>query len=410
MPRGRPPKAVDPNASSSARLGAEIRARRVARNLTLDRLSRRIGCTPQHISEVELAKTTVSRAFVEAVDRALDADGRIVDLYPAAAAEQERARQDRAHARREAVRSGQEVDAKRRAFIGLGLSAVLLGPEAAARATNDEWDRIAYAWSYEVATAPDRGALLPGLVADLKRLQARGGPQHVVAQLSSHVGAIAVSVGDPGTARRWWRRARSSASVSGDSHLVAFVSGREAVQGLYGAWSPGQVVTLADRALRATGAPCTGRAKALVAKAQALAMLGREREAGEVLTSLERTFSRLPRDVTHEKLSSLGWPEEKLHLAVSFCAMYGVNHGTGSGQEARELALRLTPEAKWRRRAQLKLHRSASEADAQDAVATLSDLSEAQRRDRFVRLTAQRALASCEAAGADVSDLRDVLA
>jgi transcriptional regulator with XRE-family HTH domain len=403
VPRGRPPKAIDPTASSSARLGAEIRVRRVAHNLTLERLSRRVGCTPQHISEVELANTTVSRAFVEAVDRALEADGRIVDLYPAAAAEQETARRERAHARREGLRSRQEVDAKRRAFIGLGLSAVLLGPEAAARATSDEWDRIAYAWSYEVATAPDRSALLPGLVADLRRLQARGGPQHVVAQLSSHAAAIAVSVGDPGTARRWWRRARSSASVCGDRHLLAFVTGREAVQGLFGPYSLEQVVKLAERALRATGTPCTGRAKALAAKAQALAMLGWEREAGEVLTSLERTFNRLPRDVTHDKLSSLGWPEETLHHVRSYCAMYGVNPDTGA--QARELALRLTAEADWRSRAQLKLYG----ADARDAVATLSDLSEAQRRDSFVRLTAQRALASCQSAGADVSDLRDVL-
>src|SRR3954451_24648466 len=33
VPRGRPPKSVDPTVSSSARLGAEIRARRVARGL-----------------------------------------------------------------------------------------------------------------------------------------------------------------------------------------------------------------------------------------------------------------------------------------------------------------------------------------------------------------------------------------
>ena len=65
---------------------------------------------------------------------------------------------------------------KRRAFIGLGLSVVLLGPEAAARASADDWDRIGHAWGYEIATAPDRSALLASAscflacVADTTRL------------------------------------------------------------------------------------------------------------------------------------------------------------------------------------------------------------------------------------------------
>src|SRR4051794_1324749 len=83
VPRGRPPKSVDPTVSSSARLGAEIRASRVARGLTLHALARRIGFTPQHISEVELAKTSPSESFVAACDRALSADGRLLELYPA---------------------------------------------------------------------------------------------------------------------------------------------------------------------------------------------------------------------------------------------------------------------------------------------------------------------------------------
>jgi transcriptional regulator with XRE-family HTH domain len=143
VPRGRPPKSVDPNASSAARLGAEIRASRVARNLTLHALARRIGYTPQHISEVELAKVCPSEAFVAAVDRALDAHGRLLDLYPAVRVELLIERENRSESRREAIRCCQEVsDVKRRAFIGLGLSVVLLGPEAAARASANDWDRI----------------------------------------------------------------------------------------------------------------------------------------------------------------------------------------------------------------------------------------------------------------------------
>lgn len=53
---------------------------------------------------------------------------------------------------------------------------------------------------------------------------------------------------------------------------------------------------------------------------------------------------------------------------------------------------------------------AASEADAKDAVATLSGLSDAQRSDRFVRLIATRVLASCESRGVDTAALREALA
>lgn len=243
----------------------------------------------------------------------------------------------------------------------------------------------------------------------MKRLHANGGPQRVVAQLSSYVATIAVCSGDPGTARRWWRRARSAAVAAGDSHLIAYVTSRQAVQGLYGVYSPQHVVMLADEALRATTVPCTGRVVGLAARSQALAMLGREKAANEGLATLERTFEKLPRDIAREKLSALGWPEERLHHVRSYCGMYG---GTpASGEVAREEALRLYADADWRGPAQIKLHRAASEADAQDAVTTLSGLSEAQRNDMFVRMVATRALVSCESRGtAGTSELREALA
>jgi transcriptional regulator with XRE-family HTH domain len=406
VPRGRPPKSVDPNASSSHRLGAEIRACRVARNLTLETLAVQIDYTPQHISEVELAKTCPSEEFVDAVDRALDAQGRLLNLYPAVRVEMFVEREKRSKARREAIRSVQEVsDVKRRAFLGLGLSAVLLGPEAAAHASADQWDRIAYAWSYELDTATDRQALLPGLVADLKRLHPHG-PPRVVAQLASHAATIAVTAGDTDAARRWWRRARAAAVAAGDNQLIAYVSGRQAVQGLYGAYTPAQVIVLADRALQATTAPCTGRMQGLGAKAQALAMLGREKASSDILTTLERTFEHLPRSITRDKISALGWAEDRLHHGRSYCAMYGV----GSGEVARTEALRLIAHTDWRSRAQLNLHRAASQAEAKEAVAILSNLSNTQRSDRFVHTIAHRAVVVCESRGVDTGELREVLA
>jgi transcriptional regulator with XRE-family HTH domain len=98
--RGRPPKPLDPNASNAARLGAELRSRRLERDLTLEALAGQIGFTPQHVSEVELAKTSVSRAFVAACDRELEAQGSLLELLPAVVYERALERHDRSVARR----------------------------------------------------------------------------------------------------------------------------------------------------------------------------------------------------------------------------------------------------------------------------------------------------------------------
>jgi transcriptional regulator with XRE-family HTH domain len=98
--RGRPPKPLDPNASNAARLGAELRTRRLERDLTLEALAGQIGFTPQHVSEVELAKTSVSRAFVAACDRELEAQGSLLELLPAVVYERALERHDRSVARR----------------------------------------------------------------------------------------------------------------------------------------------------------------------------------------------------------------------------------------------------------------------------------------------------------------------
>jgi hypothetical protein len=164
---------------------------------------------------------------------------------------------------------------------------------------------------------------------------------------------------------------------------------------------------LADDALSVTSAPCPGRMEALGAKAQALAMLGRERPASDTLRELERTFEQLPRDITSEKLSALGWPEERLHHVRSYCAMYG---GDG-GEAARQDALRLYEAPTWRGPAQVKLHQAASDIDAQNAVTTLVRLSETQRTDRFVRRIATHVLDRVEDAGsiAGAAELRELL-
>ena len=71
--RGRPLKPLDPDATMASWLGAELRARRVARDLTQQALGDLIGYSPQHVSEVERARTAPAQPFIVACDDALDA-------------------------------------------------------------------------------------------------------------------------------------------------------------------------------------------------------------------------------------------------------------------------------------------------------------------------------------------------
>ena len=150
--RGRPPTPLNPDASHAAKLGAEIRDRRTDAELTLEQLAERVGCSQQHISEIERAKTTPSPVIVAAVDRALQADGALERLLPPVLQDREQRRQDRADARRTAAQSSLPCDAtlsevagddedvqptNRRGLIGaagagaLGLSVVATAPAAA---------------------------------------------------------------------------------------------------------------------------------------------------------------------------------------------------------------------------------------------------------------------------------------
>lgn len=406
VPPGRPPKSIDPNASSGHRLGFEVRSARTREGLTLEALGDWVGFTPQHISEVELAKVCPSEAFVAAVDRALDADGQLLALLEAVVIERAFERQRRASARRGAATLDDDV--KRRAFLGLGLAVVLLGPDAVARASRDDWDRIAYEWSRELFIAPDRQALLPGLAADLKRLSANGGPQHAIAWLSAYAAMIATSGGDEPLAKRWWLRAQRAAAAEGDARLTAYVLGQHSVHALYRG-APARALTLADETLAAASAPCAGRMHALTASAKALAVLGRKREARAALNAAEVEFERLPRDITREKISVNGWAEERLHHTRSYTTAFG---GGGDGEPARAAALRLYSPVAWRGPAQVKLHRAATETDSVYALATLTALTDPQRSDRTIRQTAAKVLAVCEsrdASAAGVADLREVL-
>jgi len=97
---GRPLKPVNPDSSHEARLGAELRERRQDRGLTLQALGALIGFSPSYISEVERAKAPASATFIADCDRALEAQGELLDLCAAAVYERAVRRGKRSAARR----------------------------------------------------------------------------------------------------------------------------------------------------------------------------------------------------------------------------------------------------------------------------------------------------------------------
>lgn len=409
-PHGRRPKPLDPSASAAAALGAALRTARFDKGYTLQGLSAETKYSAQHISSVELGSDYCSAAFIGTMDAALGTEGKLAVMHDAAVHERLAVRHQRAAAqhrdRLAGKRSADRVgDVKRRAFLGLGLIAVLC-PEAGAQALRAaEVDWIVYEWSREIHTATDGRVLLTALSADLKKL--RDHPR-AVAQLGSFAASIAVTKGDRALALGWWRRARSAAAQAGprntnDPHLQAFVAGRQAMHGQHGIYSPPQLVMLANDALNATKDPCVGRILALGAKAQALALTDRTKPARLVLHEMEREFERLPSDLRRDRVTALGAPEDRLTYVASFLGAFGDNPYPVADAEQYSPVV-------WRGLAQVRLHRAAAEGDPRHAIDVLSSLAPAQRRDRFIHRTAVRVLHRCETKGApQTRELHDAL-
>src|SRR6266516_1998078 len=301
----------------------------------------------------------------------------------------------------------------------------VLAPRVGALDVN-EWERTAHAYGYEVGTvAPYR--LLPNLLAEFGELSdlldkqpADSAPQRltgVAGQLAALTAMTFVSLGQPQTARRWWRTARRAADRAGDGPLVAFVRGRQAVMALYGGYSPAQVLTLADEAV-AVGSPCTGVVSGLAARAQALAIVGNAEGALEALAELVAMFDHLPEATRTECASQFGWSEQKLRHTESYVHTHlGV---TRKAAKAQQQALALYPPANYRGPAQVHLHRAAClimdghvSEGVRYATAVVAALPAEYQSDGLVQGSARAALAvvpSEDRALAPVAEYRDLLA
>ncbi|MCA1699455.1 MAG: hypothetical protein LC790_11395, partial [Actinobacteria bacterium] len=228
--------------------------------MTLQALGDLTGYTPQHVSEVERAKTAPTRPFIAACDRALHAQGALLALLPAAVHERDTQGHERAAARRgdrdpslrcvaqHSDAGDEDVDpTNRRGLLGAGAgAAAALGLGAVAAPTQ----------ARQIASGELR--------TELMRVEARWA--ELAAFLSNDIGQVR-------NRDAWTDRAVRLAQEAGDPHTLALARMRQAqwaVQEL----DARRAVAFAEEALLAPGTSEQTRARCALRAAQGRALAG----------------------------------------------------------------------------------------------------------------------------------------
>jgi helix-turn-helix protein len=277
--RGRPAHPLNPDASGAARLGAEIRSRRLAQGLTLQALAKLTGYSSQHISAAERARDPVSGWFVRVLDRELAADGALLDLLAAAVYDRGRERHEREADRRAGLPplpcdaphrevGDEDVDPiNRRALLGAGVGAAL-GLAASAPASAREIDpELVQHWTQLLSLLGRHAAAFgPHDVLAAARREIDSITEHrktargelrtqLLCVESRWAGFAAWLSNDTGQTRdrdTWMEHARQLAQESGYRDMAAFARQRQSQ------WSAEnrdarQAIVFAEAALRTPG-------------------------------------------------------------------------------------------------------------------------------------------------------------
>jgi len=301
--RGRPPKPLDPNASRAARLGAELRRRREAENLTLQTLSARIDYSPQHISQVELGRATVTETFVRACDAELGAGGALLRLLPAVILEHAGIRSARVAARRRADTHSDEEDevqpTNRRGLAEAGATALLgLGVTAAPAAAREvdptlpeHWDcLLAILGTHDAAHGPHhvlitvrRELRIISEHRQVARGELRVALMRVEARWSVYAAWLCEDTGDLRGRAALLERALHLAREADVPDLIAWARARQAQ------WSdPPRAIRLAEIGLRTPRAGAHTRALCAVRAAHAHAHVGDAEATERMLVEARR--------------------------------------------------------------------------------------------------------------------------
>jgi len=391
--------------SSRAELAQEAKRLRLENGVSLHRLSAITGYSRPHVREVERADARVpSATVVAAIDKALNAAGRLSALREDAYREQQRRRdEERALAVHATVEDAaprprdplpgfadlavtlvssmhsRDEDMERRAFLG-GLGHAALALEAArhglslsfaerAEAGVDEWQEIVaeYGYAYQ-ASAP--AELLDRLMVDVVGLQyavSRRPSDDVMRELSrvasflaSFMAMTVANLGDLRESRRWWRTARKAAEASGDLDVSLWVSGWEVVRAPYERHPLPAVIDLAEQAeSRLTPGGSVARPalpQLFAGKAQSLALAGRHMEAIGALEQARESSVDLPSSTASYHDSLFGFADECLHFAEGF--VFSHSGDVRRADAAQQKALALYPASYPRGPAQIELQRA----------------------------------------------------
>jgi transcriptional regulator with XRE-family HTH domain len=302
--RGRPLKPLDPDASEAARLGYEIRSRRIERELTQAAFGAAIGYSVQQVSGVELAKAPPSAGFVAACERVLEAEGAFERLLPAVLHEAAMRRQERSSARAEmspALRlagphhdAGEDVDPTTRrglldagavaALGGVGVAASTAAPAAAREVDPDlpgHWtDLLGLLSRYDDVFGPravrDIVRRELGRIAEHRQV-ARGELRthllRVEAQWAEFAAFLAADADDVRRRDAWTDRALWLAKEAVDADMIACVRMRR------GQWAADQydargAIASGEEALRVSGTSGQTRARCALRAAFAHALAG----------------------------------------------------------------------------------------------------------------------------------------
>jgi transcriptional regulator with XRE-family HTH domain len=372
------------------------------RGLGVRALARRIPCDPGLISKLASGKQAPSRQMAARLDDALRAEGRLIDL----AGIQPGLLSDDEDVNRRTVLglSGTVAFAAQAERLRLRLDAALDAPASGADA--EEWEHAAWDYASQVGHTPPEW-IISDLLTDLQEAQSRlvDCPASLRPRLTRVCGQFAalaaialLGVGDPASARRYWRTAIRAVDQSGDRHLQALLRGRRAIFALYDHHPLTSVLQFADDAIAVAGdLPCAGRASGHAARAQALARLGRHPEARQALNDLNDSFAQLPEPTVSDRVSQWGWAETRLHWVHSdVYSLAGLQREAATAQQA---ALALFPASAYQAPAQVELHRSTClivtgdlTEGARHAMRTLQALPADCHRDVLVRHTAELAL------------------
>jgi transcriptional regulator with XRE-family HTH domain len=296
---GRPPKPLGTDAPpAAARLGVELRQRRVARGLTLAELGARSGYSPQHLSSLELAATGATSSCVAALDAALDAGGALSKLLPAAIAERLTAADCRAAARR---RYDEDVDpTNRRGLLsgtaGAALGAAALGPApVAAREIDPELPAHWIALLAVLGAADDAHG--PREILEIARRELRLIAEHrtaargalraelmrVESRWATHAGWLCEDAGDRRGRATLLDHALHLAREAGYPDVMAWARARQAQ------WSDApRAVRLAQTALRTPHATPQARVLCATRAAHAHARVGDSEAAERMIAEAER--------------------------------------------------------------------------------------------------------------------------